>query len=58
MSPETIAHSPIRDESSAPYRGVRRNFENSATAAREAISAARFDPKLANTQQPTMHSCI
>jgi hypothetical protein len=58
MSPEKLAGSGIRDGTLTPYGSARRNFENSATAAREAISAARFGPKLANTQQPAKRSCI
>jgi hypothetical protein len=58
MSPETIARSHIRDGTRTLYAGAHRNFENSATAAHGAISAARFGPELANAEQPAMRSRI
>jgi hypothetical protein len=52
MSPEKLARSPFRRESRAPYQRVRRCFENSATAAHDAISAGRFGSYLVNAEQP------
>jgi len=48
MSPQKLAPPHTSDGTRIPYASSRRDFENSATAAHEAICAARFGHKRAN----------
>src|SRR5580658_6626841 len=58
MSPEKLVRPRIRDGTLTPHGAGRRDFENSATAAHDAIFAARFGPKRSNGEQPTMRRHI